>query len=139
MAHFGPYLLFDGVCAEAMAFYQECFGGDLNVTTVADSPMSANYSPEQGKKVINAQLKSDAIDISASDWLHATRNPKQGNTVCLYISECPAAQVRAYFEKLAVGAEPSLLDALTEMPFGLYGALTDKYGVRWMFAGDITA
>ena len=138
MTHCGPYLLFDGVCAEAMAFYHACFGGDLTVTTVEDSPMRERYAPEQGKKVINARLQSGAIAISASDWLHPTRTPKAGNTVCLYISECPAAQVTRYFEQLAVGADPSLLDALTEMPFGLYGALTDKYGVRWMFAGDLT-
>jgi hypothetical protein len=34
------------------------------------------------------------------------------------------------------GADPSLLDALRDMPFGSYGALTDKFGVRWMFQGE---
>jgi PhnB protein len=24
-------------------------------------------------------------------------------------------------------------DPITEQPFGLYGALNDKFGIRWMF------
>ena len=32
-----PFLLFDGNCAEAMAFYQACLGGELTVTKVGDT------------------------------------------------------------------------------------------------------
>ena len=131
-----PYLLFDGNCAEAMTFYQACLGGALNITTVRDSPMKGQYPTEQQNKVINARLTSGAIDISASDWLHPTRTPKQGNTVCLYISEATYAELKEMFDKLSDGADPALLDALREMPFGSYGALTDKFGVRWMFQGE---
>ncbi|PWT78752.1 MAG: VOC family protein [Chloroflexi bacterium] len=136
MAKLGPYLLFDGVCAEAMTFYKSCLGGELSITTVGDSPMKAGFPPEQQGKVVNARLQSGAIDISASDWLHLSRTPRQGNTVCLYISEGTAAELNDYFGKLSEGADPAVLDPLVEMPFGLYGALTDKYGVRWMFQGQ---
>ena len=40
------------------------------------------------------------------------------------------------FDKLSAGADPALLDALQDMPFGSYGALTDTFGVRWMFQGE---
>lgn len=136
MTTFGPYLLFDGNCAAALSFYHSCFGGELTVTTVGDSPMKAQFSPEQQQKVINARLKSAAIDISASDWLHPTRTPLQGNTVCLYISEATYEELRSYFDKLSEGADCRLLDALVTQPFGSYGALTDKFGIRWMFQGD---
>ena len=131
-----PYLLFDGNCAEVMTFYQACLGGDLTITTVGDSPMKGQYPPGQQNKVINARLSSGAIDISASDWLHPTRTAKQGNTVCLYISEATYTELREVFDKLSEGADPALLDALRDMPFGSYGALTDKFGVRWMFQGE---
>src|SRR5215469_9071167 len=113
-----PYLLFDGNCAEAMKFYQACLGGALTITTVGDSPMKGQYPTEQQNKVINARLTSGAIDISASDWLHPTRTPQQGNTVCLYISEVTYTELKEIFEKLSEGADPSLLDALRDMPFG---------------------
>ena len=131
-----PYLLFDGNCAEAMKFYQACLGGALTITTVVDSPMKGQYPTEQQNKVINARLTSGAIDISASDWLHPTRAPQQGNTVCLYISEATYTQLKEIFEKLSEGADRTLLDTLRDMPFGSYGALTDKFGVRWMFQGE---
>jgi PhnB protein len=131
-----PYLLFDGNCAQAMAFYHSCLGGELSVTTVGDSPMKDQFPAEQHNKVVNSRLTSGAIDVSASDWLHPTRTQKQGNTVCLYISEGTYKELKEIFDKLSEGADPAILDPLREMPFGSYGALTDKFGVRWMFQGE---
>jgi len=68
-----PFLLFDGICAEAMAFYHLCLGGELTITKVGDSPMKGQHPPEQQNKVVNARLISGAIDISSTDWLHPTR------------------------------------------------------------------
>jgi PhnB protein len=45
-------------------------------------------------------------------------------------------ELRAIFDKLSEGADPALLDPLRDMPFGSYGALTDRFGVRWMFQGE---
>lgn len=98
--------------------------------------MKVQYPPEQQNKVVNARLSSGAIEISASDWLHPTRTPKQGNTACLYISEATYTELKEIFDKLSEGSNPTLLDALRDMPFGSYGALTDKFGVRWMFQGE---
>ncbi len=131
-----PFLLFDGNCAEAMAFYHSCLGGELTITKVGDSPMKGQHPPEQQNKVVYARLLSGAIDISATDWLHPTRTPKQGNTVCLYMSEAPFTELREIFAKLSEGADPTLLDPLRDMPFGSYGHLADKYGVHWFFTGE---
>ena len=70
-----PFLLFDGNCAEAMAFYQTCLGGDLTITKVGDTPMKANMPPAQHHKVVYANLKSGALEFSATDWLHPTQTP----------------------------------------------------------------
>jgi uncharacterized glyoxalase superfamily protein PhnB len=80
-----PFLLFDGNCAEAMAFYQGCLGGQLTITKVSDTPMKGQMPPGQHHKVALASLKCGLMEISATDWLHATRTPRQGNTVALYI------------------------------------------------------
>ncbi len=131
-----PFLLFDGNCAEAMAFYHSCLGGELTITKVGDSPMKGQHPPEQQNKVVKARLISGTIDISATDWLHPTRTPKQGNTVCLYMSEATSTELRDIFDKLSEGADPTLLDSLRDMPFGSYGHLADKYGVHWFFTGE---
>ena len=121
-----PYLLFDGYCCEAMEFYRSCFGGELTVTKVKDSPVKDRMPTVQHEKVIHARLRSRNVEISAS--------PIRGNSVCLFLSGGTLGELKALFEKLSKGAE--LTDPLTEQFFGTYGALNDKFGVRWMFQTD---
>ena len=126
-----PYLLFDGHCQEAMEFYKTCFEGELQVTRVKDSPAEQWMPAAQQDKVINARLRSENVDISASDWLRPDRTPVRGNSVCLYLSCGTLSELKVLFEKLSQAAE--VTDPLKEMFFGTYGALNDKFGVRWMF------
>lgn len=135
MSHFGPYILFDGSCADALTFYSTVFGGALTLTTVGDSPMKAQMPATLHARIVNAHLKSELVDITASDWLHPTRQARPGNTVCLFISDGSYDELRMIFNKLWIGADPETLDELRDMPFGSYGALTDKFGIRWMFQG----
>lgn len=128
-----PFLLFDGICAEAMAFYQTCLGGDLTITRLSDTPMKAQMPPVLHSRVTYARLKSEAVEISATDWLHPTRTPLQGNTVAIYLSGNSYDELKPIFDKLSLGADPLLLDDLRKMPFGVYGHLADKYGVHWFF------
>jgi len=131
-----PFLLFEGVCAEAMAFYQSCLGGELTITRLGDMPMKDQMPLEQHQKVAHAQLKSGAIELTAADWLHPTRVPKRGNTAALYLRGGAYDELRVIFDRLAVGAERDLLDELRDMPFGSYGHLADRYGVHWFFQGE---
>ena len=131
-----PFLLFKGNCAEAMTFYQSCLGGELTLTLVKDTPMKEQIPLEQHDRVIYAHLKSEALELSATDWLHATRKPKQGNMVGLYINGGKYSDLRAIFDKLSIGADPQLLDDLREMPFGSYGHLADRFGADWFFQGE---
>ena len=95
--------------------------------------MGVQALPEQKQKVVYAHLQSDAIEVSATDWLHPTRLPRPGNTVALYLQADTYGQLKALFDRLAVGADQDLLDDLREMPFGIYGHLADRYGVHWFF------
>jgi len=131
-----PFLLFDGNCAEAMSFYQSCLGGDLTITKMGDTPMKSQMPHVLHHKVAYAHLKSGLIEFSATDWMHATRRPKQGNTVAMYLNGGTYQDLRAIFDRLAVGAAGELLDDLRDLPFGSYGHLADRYGVHWFFQGE---
>jgi len=131
-----PFLLFDGNCTEAMTFYQSCFGGDLTITKVGDTPMKDHMPPEQHGKVAYAHLKSGVMEFSATDWLHPKRSPIQGNTIGMYVNGGKYKELRAVFDSLAAGADSDLLDDLRDMPFGSYGHLADRYGVHWFFQGE---
>jgi len=138
MIRLDPYLLFDGNCAEAMTFYHSCLGGKLTITRVDDSPVSDQMPSDQHHKVLNARLHGEHFSFSASDWLHPTRVPVQGNTVCLYLNGGTYAELRECFEKLSVGGDENFIDPLQNMFYGTYGALTDQYGVRWMFQSEVS-
>jgi PhnB protein len=130
-----PFLLFDGQCAEAMAFYQACLGGELALTRLGDTPMKHQVPPGQHHRIAFAHLRSGPVEFSATDWLHPTRRPQPGNTVALYLAGESSAALRPIFEQLSAGADPNLRDDLREMPFGTYGHLADRFGVHWFFRG----
>ncbi len=136
MLNLTPFLLFDGNCAEAMTFYKSCLGGELTLTHVKDTPMKAQVAPQDHEKIINAHLKSGAVEFTATDWLHQTRKPKPGNMVAVYLNGGTYAELRPIFDKLSQGADPNLLDDLRDLPFGSYGHLADKFGVHWFFQGE---
>lgn len=129
-----PYLLLPGTCKEAMTFYQGVFGGDLVMTSVGESPMKGMFPEVMHSRIVHAKLKSQRLEISASDWLRPSEAAIPGNTVCLYLSGAGREETKAAFSKLSAGAQ--VTDPLREQPFGLYGALNDRFGHRWMFQCD---
>jgi PhnB protein len=129
-----PYLLFDGTCRQAMEFYKSCFGGELSATKVRDSPVKEHMPAIQQEKTIHARLTSGNLEISASDWLRPDQTPIRGNTVCLFLTGGTLQELKSLFASLSEGAE--VTDPLREQFFGTYGALNDKFGVRWMFQSD---
>jgi PhnB protein len=131
-----PFLLFDGNCADAMEFYSGCFGGDLILTRLGDTPMKYQFPEDQHRKIVHALLKSEAIEFSGTDWLHPTRAWKQGNTTAMHVTATQSDELRAIFDKLSAGADREFLVELREMPFGLYGRFTDRFGVEWFFRGE---
>jgi PhnB protein len=135
MLHLTPFLLFDGNCAEAMKFYQSCFGGDLVLTRLGDTPMKAQFPPEQHQKTTYSRLKSEEVEFSATDWLHPVHQRQLGNTTAMYVTGDGMEDLSPIFEKLRNGASPEFFVELCEMPFGVYGRLADRYGVEWYFRG----
>ena len=132
-----PFLLFDGNCAEAMTFYHQCLGGELTLTKLGDTPMKAQFPPEKHNRIINAHLKSGAIDISATDWMASPAlEPIQGNMFGIFVIGGTYDELKAVFDKLADGAKKEWFQELHDMPFGSYGQFFDKYAVQWIFKGE---
>ncbi len=125
------YFLADGDCRQAMEFYHQIFGGDLKMTTVADSPAKDFMPPSFKDKIINARLRTDVVDISASDWLMPQQKRIAGNSLCFYIHGGTLDVMKTIFDKLSEGGE--VTDSLKEQFYGVYGSLNDKFDNRWMF------
>jgi PhnB protein len=127
-----PYITYNGDARQAMEFYRDVFGGDLEVGTVADfgSPESPNAD-----HVMHARL-----DTSAGYTLMAWDAPEgmpyhQGNNVAVYIGGDDNV-LADYFAKLSVGGTVTM--PLEKQAWGdEAGALVDRFGISWMF--NITA
>lgn len=132
-----PFLLFDGNCAEAMTFYRECLGGQLTLTKLGDTLMKEMFPKGKHDRLINANLKSGTIEISATDWMASPLyEPKPGDTTAIFVIGEGYDELKAVFDKLARGAKKDRFQALHDLPFGTYGQFTDGYGVHWIFKGD---
>jgi len=131
-----PFLLFDGNCAEAMTFYHECFGGELRLTKLADTPMKSAFPPEKHNRIINAYLKNGIIEISATDWMAAPQyEPMLGEMYAVFVTG-DYKEVKEVFDKLSNGAEKERFQEMQQMPFGIYGQMYDKFHRQWIFVAN---
>jgi PhnB protein len=133
MAQLNPYLTFNGNCRQAMEFYQASLGGELSIMAVKDSPMKDQIPAEAQNAVMHSLLRSDSIILMASDQM-TPGALVNGNTITLCVIGRSKAELEPFFTKLSDGGNVS--QPLQETFFGAYGALTDKFGINWMFQAD---
>lgn len=134
MSHIIPYLNFPGTCREAMTFYQKSLGADLNLQSLADSPMADQAPVEARDRIIHAVLKKDDLVLMASDtMLH--HDVVHGNN-CLLMIECETLEIiENYFANLSEGGQ-IIVPLREEFWGGLHGQLVDQFGIHWMFNYD---
>jgi PhnB protein len=120
------YLFFPGNAEQAIAFYQQVFGGEITITRVGDVDPTA--PPEQKNLVINAQLIGGDITLRASDRQDTSTDPQ--TRIELSLIGTDDARLRALFDGLADGGT---VRAQLEKQFwgDVFGAVTDQYGIGW--------
>jgi PhnB protein len=129
-----PYLFFKGQAKEAMEFYKEVFGGELETSSYAETPGMENTEGVQPDWLMHASLKGGAANLMASDTAEASEQSKK---VTLSLGGSDEAAMRQVFDKLSAGG--SRVKPLEKMFWGdIYGDFTDKYGVDWMMNIGIT-
>lgn len=129
MPQLQPYLSFKGKCAEAMTFYKECLGGELELKYVKDAPASAGDGGA-GDNVMHGTLKNGDLLFFGSDMMYD--EPVPGNMMTLCVNTETEEQLRTMFGKLAAGGQVTSEPKL-EFWGDIFGTLTDKYGIQWMF------
>lgn len=130
MAQINSYLIFNGYCREAMTFYKECFGGELTLQTVGESPLSAKMPKKMKDCIVHAMLIKDTLVLMASD-LVSDNGLVKGNNVSLCLNCSSEDEIKNYYAKLSAGGTAN---HPLESNFwgGLFGDLTDKFGNHWM-------
>jgi len=130
MGKLNPYLCMLGKCREMMVFYAACLDAQLTIQTVAESSVASQLPAKYQDQVMHSILEKGDIVIMASDM--SKTSSVTGNNVQLCINCSSEEEINLYFTRLAAGGEVS--DPLQEMFWGgLFGALTDRFGIYWMF------
>ena len=124
-----PYLNFEGNTREAMEFYQQVFGGELEISTFSDIP-DMPVPPGYEDKVMHAALRADDVTLMASEGQPGTP-VTFGDNVSLSLSGTDGDRLTGYFEQLSDGGKVSL--PMGEQPWGdVFGMVTDRFGINWL-------
>ena len=135
MAQIIPNIRFnDGKCREGMNFYKKCLGGgDLTFMTVKESPMAKDMPADKHDLIMHSDLKKGKLLLSGSDMMRDKATI--GDNVSLIVNCESEEEIRTLFKNLSEGAE--IFMELEDAYWGaIFGMLTDKYGVEWMFNYD---
>lgn len=128
-----PYLHFNGQCDEAIAFYREAIGAEVDAVMrfgEMPEPKMPGLTPEMADKVMHACLKVGEGKLMLSDG-RGTGGPAsfQGVTVALHPRD--EAEARKLFDALAAGGTVTMPLAATFWSRA-FGMATDRFGVSWM-------
>jgi len=124
------YLTFNGNCREAMAFYQRCFGGELVIQTVRESPLSEKMPAKIKDFVLQATLTNGDLLLMGSDMTPET-GLIRGNAVSLMLNAGNEKELTRWFKKLSAGGQVTY--PLNENYWGaIFGGLTDRFGNHWL-------
>lgn len=130
------YLTFEGKTREAMTFYKQCFGGDLQIMTFGEAQVP-NLPKGHENGVMHARLAKGPVSLMASDTLPGMPFT-QGNNFSITIIPESRREAEQLFKSLGDRGQVTMP---LEKTFWaeLFGMVTDRYGVNWMvtFQGSI--
>ena len=134
MAQINAYINFSGNCREVMTFYKECLGGELTLQTVGGSPMEAQCPAGMKDQILHATLTRGELLLMGSD-MAGPEGIIKGNNIALSVNCSSDEEINTFFSKLSEGGK--IIDPLKLQFWGaIFGVLTDKFGIRWMFNYD---
>ena len=138
MARTSTYLNFMGKTEEAFRFYASVFGTELSpinrMSDVPPGPGMPALSDAEKNAVMHVMLPIlGGHVLMGTDMLESMGHKLiLGNNVSINLEPDTRAETERLFERLAEGGNVDM--PLQDMFWGDYfGALTDKFGVRWMF------
>jgi PhnB protein len=123
-----PYLNFKDTAREALEFYRDALGGDLNVSTFGDY---GDKDAPEANLVMHGQLDTPAgFTLMCSDAPPGMDASVSGG-FAVSLSGDDEAELRGYWDKLSAGGEITV--PLEKQMWGdTFGMVTDKFGVGWM-------
>lgn len=127
-----PYLFFSGRCEEAIKFYQQALGAELQMMMrfkeSPEPPPPGSMPANWGDKICHASLKIGETVVMASD---GCGEDAKFEGFSLSISVNAEAEAKKVYATLSAGGQVKM--PLTKTFWSpCFGMLEDKFGVGWM-------
>jgi PhnB protein len=127
-----PYLFFDGRCEEALNYYRQALGAEIDMMMrFKDSPEppGAGCPGASSEKIMHASFRIGETLIMASDGRCEGKPSFQGFALSLSVPTESEADRR--FSALATGGQVQM--PLEKTFFARrFGMVSDRFGVTWM-------
>ncbi len=128
------YLKFNGNCIEAVEFYSQVFGAEIQeIMTYGELPPDDAFpvSDEMNKQILHTRMKINGTTVMFSDVPPGMDLPvKFGNSISLTIQSSDMEEINTLFERLKEGG--SITMDLQETFFSRrYGSVIDRFGIPW--------
>lgn len=128
-----PYLFFRGRCEEAIEYYQNKLGAEVDMmmrfSDNPDQPPHEKVPAELDNRIMHAAIRIRGTEIMMSDGMKS--GPLDFQCMSLSLSVPCDAEADQLYNALAA-------DGTVQMPIGptffakRFGAVTDRFGVSWM-------
>lgn len=136
MPQINAYLTFNGNCQQAMEFYQDALGGELELQSVGGFPVEARCATGELHQIMHASLTRNGMVLMGTDMI-GPGGFKPGNTMSLSLLCDSEEEINTFFSNLSEGGQ--VVEPLAKQVWGaLFGVLIDKYGVAWMLNYDLS-
>jgi len=127
------YLMFNGRCEEAVRFYQQALGAQVEMMMrfdeAPDQPPPGMLPPGAEKKIMHSSFRIGETVVMASDGMTLDGPRFQGFSLSIAVPD--EAEADRVFNALTEGGKVT-------MPLGRtfwsprFGMLQDRFGVSWM-------
>ena len=128
-----PYLNFNGIVKDVLAFYTKALEGKiLFQQTFGESQMP--HTPEMKDKIMHASFQAGALTLMFSDC-SPEHYVTMGNNINLSLNFTDSTLMDKTFAALAESGKITM--ELQDTFWGArFGMLTDQFGINWMFNHD---
>lgn len=134
MKSINPYIGFNGRCREAMTFYQNCLGGELEMQQVAGSPMEQHWTGAMDQ-IFHSSLTIGGHQILMGSDMVDQAGYTKGTNIALAMTCNSKEEIHLLFDQLQENGR--VYQPLKEQFWGaLFASLEDKFGIRWMLNYD---
>ncbi|QNN23179.1 VOC family protein [Planctomycetales bacterium ZRK34] len=132
-----PYLFFGGSCEQALEFYREKLGAEVEMMMrFSDSPEpcdSKQMPADWGDKIMHASFRIGDSVVMASDGCGTGEMKFDGFSLSITVAD--EAESQRVFEALSDGGQVNM--PLSKTFFSpSFGMVADRFGVCWMVYVD---